>query len=377
MTTSSAIRAVDVPETESLAFKFSVEAFKLMSGGVHLSGANEFSSETNNWLGVDYASYNDQLFAVHQQMAAGVNRVVWHGFETAYSSEAVLDWPANSGGIGTQFGAMAIPTSVLEADFQEHITRLQTVLKTGTETVDIGIMQNDLFIIALSDDGDSKGLLTSDHTLQNAGYTWECFDSSYLWAEDGVYGFQNEDGTLGYPQYKAIVVWDEDLSLAAAEALLKLVEGGMYVIFNTDEAATTTGSAIEADEDLAAIVEQIKADTEHVATAADTTEFADILDGFGVTPRMALENAVSDENNLAIYEERAGVGEPYESYDGIWTAMMRDEDANYYFVFNESVDYTISTTASFEGLFVPYELNTWTGEVKTVAEFSYADGRTE
>ena len=62
---------MDVPETESLAFKFSVESFKLMSGGVHLSGANEFSSETNNWLGVDYARYSDQMYVVHQQMAVG------------------------------------------------------------------------------------------------------------------------------------------------------------------------------------------------------------------------------------------------------------------------------------------------------------------
>ncbi len=377
LTTSSAIRAVDVPETESLAFKFSVESFKLMSGGVHLSGADEFSSETNNWLGVDYASYNDQLYAVHQQMAAGVNRVVWHGYETAYSSEAVLDWPNNSGGIGCEFGTMNMPTSALEDAFSEHITRLQSLLKTGTEKVDVGIMQNDLYIIALSDDGDSKGLLTSDHTLQDKGYTWECFDSSYLWAEDGKYGFQNEDGTLGYPQYKAIVVWDEDLSLAAAEALLELTEGGMYVIFNTDAAASTTGSAGESDEDLAAIISQIKADTDHAATAAETEEIVEILEAFGVTPRMALEKGVSGEYNLGIYEESTSVGEPYESYDGIWTAMMRDEDADYYYVFNESVDYAMTTAASFEGLFVPYELNTWTGEVTPIAEFSYADGRTE
>jgi len=64
LTTSSAERAVDIPETESLAFKLSVESMKLMSGGVHLSGAEEFSSETNNWIGVNNASYVDQLFAM-------------------------------------------------------------------------------------------------------------------------------------------------------------------------------------------------------------------------------------------------------------------------------------------------------------------------
>ncbi len=377
LTTSSAIRAVDVPETESLAFKFSVEAYKLMSGGVHLSGANEFSSETNNWLGVDYASYNDQLYNVHQQMAAGVNRVVWHGYETEYSSEAVSDWPTNSGGIGCEFGTVNMPTSVLESDFSQHITRLQQILKTGTETVDVGIMQNDLFIIALNQDGDSKGLLTSDHTLQDKGYSWECFDSSYLWAEDGVYGKQNEDGTLGNPQYKAIVVWDEDLSLAAANALKNLVDNGLYVIFNTDAAASTTGSENESDEELAQIISEIKENTDHVATASTTEEFADLLEGFGVTPRVALEKGVCEDYNQRIYEESTGVGEAYYSYDGIWSSMMRDEDANYYYFFNESVDYPMETKVTFEGEFTPYIINTWSGEVSKVEDYTAADGKTE
>lgn len=170
---SNLIRAVDVPETESLAFKFSVESFKLMSGGVHLSGANEFSSETNNWLGVDYARYSDQMYVVHQQMAAGVNRTVWHDFETLASNERALSWPNNSGGIGCQFGSVSIPTSTLEPDYSYHITLLQNVLKAGVETVDIGIMQNGYYGIKLWHDGDSKGLLSKDHTLQNEGYTWE------------------------------------------------------------------------------------------------------------------------------------------------------------------------------------------------------------
>lgn len=377
LTTSSAIRAVDIPETESLAFKFSVEAYKLMSGGVHLSGANEFSSETNNWLGVDYASYNDQLFNVHQQMAAGVNRVIWHGYETEYSSEAVSDWPTNAGGIGCEFGTVNIPTSVLESDFSEHITRLQQILKTGTETVDVGIMQNDLFIIALNQDGDSKGLLTGDHTLQEKGYSWECFDSSYLWADAGVYSKQNDDGTLGNPQYKAVIVWDEDLSLAAAEALKTLADNGLYVIFNTEAAASTTGSVNESDEALAQIIFQIKENTDHVATAASTEEFAGILEGFGITPRAALENGVCKDYNKRIYEESTEVGEAYYSYDGIWSSMMRDEDADYYYFFNESVDYPMETKVSFEGEAVPYIMNSWSGKVSKVEDYTCAEGRTE
>lgn len=380
MTTSSAVRAVDVPETESLAFKFSVESMKLMSGGVHLSGAEEFSSETNNWLGVDNASYNDQIYVVHQQMAAGVNRTVWHGYEAQYSSESVLDWPVNSGGIGTQFGSLNIPTSVLEDNFSEHITRLQAILKTGTERVDVGIMQNDYFKISLVDDGDTKGILTDDNTLQDAGYTWEAFDSSYLWADDGEYGYQNEDGTLGNPQYKAIVVYDEDLSIAAAERLEELVEGGLYVIFLTEDAATVTGSENGTDEELAEIISRIKENTEYVTTVDSTEEIVTALEEFGVTPRLALENAVSDDYNIAMYEEcLEETGEGYYTYEGLWTAMMEDEEegVNYYYVFNESVDYTITTTASFEGYYEAYEMDTWTGEVTAVEDYTYVDGRTE
>lgn len=374
LTTSSAERAVDIPETESLAFKLSVESMKLMSGGAHLSGSNEFSSETTNWIGVANSSYLDQIFAVHLQMAAGVNRTVWHGFEAETSSKKGLSWPNSEVGIGCMFATPNIPTSVLEPNFSGHITRLQDILKTGTETVDIGVMQNDYFAIGLPDSGDKKGLLTMDHTLQNLGYTWECFDSSYLWAEEGKYGFQNKDGTLGHPMYKAIVVWDKDLSLRAAEALLKLVKNGMCVVFLTKDAATTTDSLTGDDAGLARVVRQIKSDSAHVMTIDSTEEIVSALQKMGVTPRLALTDAVSKEPNKAqLNIDGKGT---YYTYDGLWTAMMRDKDVNYYYIFNESPDYAISTTASFEGQFTPYIIDTWSGQVSAVAEYRYSEGRT-
>jgi len=374
LTTSPAIRAVDVPETESLAFKMSVEAMKLMSGGVHLSGAREFSSETTNWIGVDNASYVDQAYAVHQQMSAGVNRTVWHGFEAEAASKKGLSWPNSSVGIGSMFGSYNIPTSVLEPEFSYHITLLQHILKTGTETVDVGIMQNDYYPIDLRDIGDDKGLLTRDHSLQNAGYTWECFDSSYLWAEDGRYGFQNADGSLGNPMYRAIVVWDEDLSLDAAEALLKLVENGMNVVFLTDKAAATTGSLAADDTGLAGVIAQVKSQGARVKTVDSTEEIVGALREMGVMPRMALVDAVATAPNKTMLAKSGG---EFRSYDGLWTAMMRNGNANYYYVFNDSPDYQIATSASFEGEFTPYVVDTWSGQVRAVAQYRVDGGRTE
>jgi len=247
-------------------------------------------------------------------------------------------------------------------------------LKTGTETVDVGIMQNDYFGIGLPDSGDKKGLLTMDHTLQNMGYTWECFDSSYLWAEGGKYGFQNKDGTLGHPMYKAIVVWDKDLSMKAAEALLKLVKNGMYTVFLTKDAATTTNSLTADDAKLAAVVTQIKSVRSRVRTVDSTEEIVNALQNMGVNPRMALTEAVARESNKA-QRNIDGKG-TYFTYDGLWTCMMRDNDENYYYVFNESPDYTISTTASFEGQFTPYTMDTWSGAVNAIAQYEYVDDHT-
>jgi len=374
LTTSPAIRAVDVPETESLAFKMSVEAMKLMSGGVHLSGAQEFSSETTSWIGVDNASYIDQAYAVHLQMAAGVNRTIWHGFEADAASKKGLSWPNSSVGIGCMFGGHNIPTSVLEADFSYHITLLQHILKTGTETVDIGVMQNDYYPINLRDIGDDKGLLTRDHSLQNAGYTWECFDSSYLWAEDSRYGFQNPDGTLGSPMYKAIVVWDKDLSLEAAEALLNLVENGMHVVFLTQTVATTTNSLSADDARLAKVIAKVNSYNDRVKTVDSTEEIVEAIQEMGILPRMALTNAVATLPNKTMLAKSEG---KFRSCDGLWTTMTRDEDEHYVFVFNDSPDYEITTRASFEGEVTPYVIDTWSGKVRPVAQYQVAGGRTE
>lgn len=65
-------------------------------------------------------------------------------------------------------------------------------------------------------------------TLQDNGYTYDYFSPDFLTA-DGVY-YNAETGTLEQAGYQAIVLWQEQLALDGAKALLDLAQQGMKVV---------------------------------------------------------------------------------------------------------------------------------------------------
>ena len=202
--------------------------------------------------------------------------------------------------------------------------------------------------------------------MQDNGYTYDYFSPDFLTA-DGVY-YNAETGTLEQAGYQAIVLWQEQLALDGAKALLDLAKQGMKVVV-VDGAAVQTPYNDGGEAALADVMAEMKA-LPNVYSAKDADDAARVLQSAGVKPY-------------------AGFAEPNRQ---LLTQTRRDGDTAYLYVYNycdgsyvpvwsqgEKQDThgdTITTEMVVDGTWIPYQLDAWTGETKRLGVYRHENGST-
>jgi hypothetical protein len=378
---SQTVSSVDYLETESFEFAAEPDSYRNFSGAAHVYD-KRLSSETGAAIFTNYLwnnGYYRQIF--YTQYAAGIQKTVVHGYSSAYGPDESVSWPGYEGMtnlISERFNERQ-PGSIDYADLNTHLTRIQKVLEQGVPQVDVAMLRTDYYLNNLLTGISNAGAYTNrlhndsayywtDLELQNNGYTYEYF-SPYVFEDDEVSvedGIINSDGVA----YRALIVMEDELPLAAAEKLLTAAQNGLAVVFvnNVVEdpnnsgvqkvntiAASTTGCNDGNDEALAAVVEQIKA-LDNVKTVDSTADAYEALKELGISPRAEY----AEENSK------------------ILTTMRKADDATYLYVYNYMYEDTENYTGqiSVEGTYQPYILDTWSGNVTKVTDSQSEDGRT-
>jgi hypothetical protein len=378
---SQTVSSVDYLETESFEFAAEPDSYRNFSGAAHVYD-KRLSSETGAAIFTNYLwnnGYYRQIF--YTQYAAGIQKTVVHGYSSAYGPDESVSWPGYEGMtnlISERFNERQ-PGSIDYADLNTHLTRIQKVLEQGVPQVDVAMLRTDYYLNNLLTGVSNAGAYTNrlhndsayywtDLELQNNGYTYEYF-SPYVFEDDEVSvedGIINSDGVA----YRALIVMEDELPLAAAEKLLTAAQNGLAVVFvnNVVEepnnsgvqkvntiAASTTGCNDGNDEALAAVVEQIKA-LDNVKTVDSTADAYEALKELGISPRAEY----AEENSK------------------ILTTMRKADDATYLYVYNYMYEDTENYTGqiSVEGTYQPYILDTWSGNVTKVTDSQSEDGRT-
>lgn len=381
--TSQPIKSIDYVESESLNFGAEIDAYRTMSGGAHLYNI-PYSSETGAITSANYWN-NSEFFRqlYYTQFASGINRTVLHGYASGYGPEENVSWPGYEGmsKIFSERFTKRQPNAIDYVELNEHLARIQKALRLGVPQMDIGILRTDYYhhmmINFFSNLGDySKndlrkhtGVYWQDTTLQDAGYTYDYFSPNLLREEDVTCenGLVQADGV----GYQALILYQEELPYESAEILLNWAENGLPLVIvegSTEErvrsnvvkynesGAITTGSNDGKDEQLAALMTQIKA-LDSVAVVQTEAEAYDALLSLGVRPRA--EYVESGQQNLL-------------------SVLRKDSDASYLYVYNymyqDEQNYT--GQISLDGIYKPYLLNTWTGETEEIAQYAVEDGRT-
>lgn len=375
---------VDGIETESLEFASQIESYRGLAGAAHIYN-RIYSSETgatllNYMMPLDF--YNQIIFT---QFAAGVTRTVFHGYSSICGSEGSTYWPGHEGMwpiFSERFGCRQ-PAYQHYNDWTAMIARYQKLLRAGKPRMDLGMLRldyyfnNQIFGIGGTSECDlyghqmmrgDEGMYWKDMNLQHAGYTWDYFAPQIL-EED----FTDTDGAQLYPDgpgYQALIVYQEVMPLATARKLLELAKKGQRIVFvngvteqirpmgimaSYQKAASKTPFVMEADEELAEIIHEIKAlpNVRETDTQADTIK---MLRELGVEPRAAFA-----ENNK-----------------NILTCMREDGDETNLFVYNMLYEEKepVTVTLSIAGGGRPYEADCWNGEISEISG-KEKDGRTE
>lgn len=376
---SEPIVSVDYPEAENLNQRNQVDIYRLWTGGSKLQN-KVLSSETGALGGFGY-SYDHQkhLQEAYSLYAAGFSRINWHIWTSSWAPETVsyLQWPGfQSWPFGPFFNpnfhtfGTRLPEYNTYWEFNQHLGRVQKVLREGVSRTDVGMIYQkfDQHVASACLPEDDMWMQRHDYMLfpstklQENGYTYDYFSPDFLTAE-GV-SYNAETGKLEQAGYKALVLWQSWLDADAAQVLLDLAKQGMKLVI-VDGAAESTVFADGRDGEMKALVQEMKS-LSNVKTVANADAVLDALRELDVTPYAAfaeenqqlLTQVRQDDNgNLYLYAYNYCDGSLHDGDDPDHGTLAKAE-------------------ISMDGIFVPYQIDTWTGNVTRLAEYRHENGRT-
>lgn len=364
MEISEMAEAADYTETETLNMKDQPDLYRLWSGGAHIMN-KLYSSETGAIGGMNYAlSEEDYLRMSYDQYAVGVNRVIWHGHASSWGPEDTTAWPGYEGmyaGISTRLDSRE-PNSKDYVEMNNHLGRVQELLREGVSRTDIGILhlrygENTAYPFSdMNAFREHKGLTWSDTSLQDNGYTYDYFSPDYL---DNM-TYDPENGLGENVGYQAIIVQQEVLPVEDAKTLLEFAKQGLKVVV-LDGAGTKSPYNDDTAEELNSVMDELKA-LDNVKTAASEADAMTVLQEMDVRPRAELTGGNTQ----------------------LMTQLRENEGDRYLYVYNYcdgskcSIDHGLNATQeiSLEGEYIPYYIDSWTGDVEEVANYRHEDGRT-
>lgn len=393
---STPAKYIDGIETESFAQNAEPDLYRGIGGSANMYG-RVFSSETGAVAGANYVNdmdYYTQL--AYLQFASGVQRTVFHGYSAIEGSDADTQWPGHEGMLpifSERFNSRQ-PESFTYGQWNQMLSRNQKVLRQGQPQRDIAVLRTDNGYINYGFESGydiphnyamhDEAFYWKDLSLQQNGYTYDYFSPQILedtdhvsWTGDAL----QPDG----PAYQAVIVYQEQLELSAAKALLKVAKSGLPVVFvnNTTEtvactasifgpgggcdvdvehgkAASVSRSLADSDDDLQAVVDQIKAQP-HTRVINNQSNTLATLKSLGVEPRLGFE----EPNNTVLTQTR----------------LDAENDVMYAYAYNYKFevgkkDPPTKVDLVFDGVGKPYSLDDWTGDVAPIGTYDVRDGKT-
>ena len=404
---------VDYPEAENLNQYNQADILRLHTAGAKLQN-KVLSTETGGNESSYSQSFQRLLDEIYSQYAVGFQRVVWHIWTSEYGY-GNSEWPGYVSGSGDFYRwGNREPSYANYDEFNAHIGRIQKLMQTGKSRTDIGFIHNSWTqgMRTYAEDGSysqksknwqyaHEGVEYRSTELQDHGYTYDYVSPDLLTidrSEDSDYvampgevtkvEYNAETGTLEGAGYKALVIYQDWMDPDGAETILELAKQGMPVVIleNAAQISTFTSDVSSKGNKLSDIMDEMKG-LENVRVAAVNDE--------KINYRKAETGAYDDD----VYEKLLELGvTPYAGFEEenhqILTQTREDEEGNrYLYAYNycpndyhqysskeevktEDHGLNCTTEMKIEGQYVPYMIDSYSGEVTELADYSYEDGNT-
>lgn len=394
--------AVDYPEAENLNQNNQIDIFRLHTAGSKLQN-KVLSTETDGFpSGMNYG-FDDQLHFrnAYGQYAAGFQRIIWHIWSSGYGYGEGTAWPGANPGMPAfyRFGNRHVGSQNYD-EFNAHLGRVQQLMQTGKSRTDIGFIHNNWaqgmrtgggLTGSQNEDADIRrtnwqlahmGVHYRSTELQDNGYTYDYLSPDLLTAE-GVY-FDESAKTIELAGYKALVIYQKWLDISGAKTILSFAQKGLPVVIIEGAAKYTPFNDGE-DQTLENVMAELMAlENVKVAKVKDPVDYS-----------AAVAGGYDDE----VYEKLQSLGvRPYAEFaqanHQLLTQTRQDDAGNQYlFVYNycdnsfhdhswreevrtEMHGMTISTEIKMDGMFIPYAIDAFTGQVTELANYRYQNGQT-
>ena len=395
---SEPIMDVDYPEAENFNQYNQVDIFRLWTGGSKLEN-KLLSTETGAQMPTYNGTAQKNLQDAYSAYAAGFQRVVWHVWAAQYGY-GNHGWPGYEpfDRLPNHFRYLGgrDPAATDYDELNAHLGRVQQLLQTGKSRTDVGFVHQNWFQGVRFDGGTGndnsqmnwqlahQGVYYRSTELQDNGYTYDYFSPAFLFDED--VSFDKRTKTVEQAGYKAVVLYQDQLDLDAAQRILSWARKGLKVVV-LEDAASRTPFADGQDGKLQRVMAKLKAlDTVRTASVADMPASGyfssdpggyddDVLEqlvDLGVEPysgftepnlQLLTQTRQDDEGNQFVFA--------YNYDDGSYLDKSHKESVR-----NAEVGDSIQTDIVQDGEFVPYRIDAWTGEVTELADYRWEDGKT-
>lgn len=357
---------VDIPETESLGAK-NIDDYRVLASGRDIAGRTLLSCESSAYLNKAYLTTwrNEVLFTLAETFCGGVNQTVLHGFP--YAAAPGAGWPGfaafspYNGGVGySEAWGPRTPVWGHLDRVAAAIARTQWVLRQGRAEYDIAFYRQKGWA--------QTGIGAPWATASGIpiGWTHGFLNESGLFQEASVLAggrFAPDGGN-----YRALIL-DIDrfrgneatMSVRAGERLLELAQGGLPLVFFGDwsKPASTGYRDAATNQRVVELIAALRA-LPNVASAAGNDDIPVALAALGVQ-RTA---SYAFSNLKHIHRVADGV-------DYFYLVNAKHNPAKDKLV---RIEQEVTLTARSE-THVPYELDSWTGEVRPIARYT-RDGAT-
>ncbi|MCL2165594.1 MAG: hypothetical protein FWH55_14675, partial [Oscillospiraceae bacterium] len=397
---------VDYPEAEVFNQYYNIDIMRLHVAGGKLQNkvvSVENSTQRSNSSTTPQMHMEDAYYA----FAAGIQRTVWHLWGANYGYGSPIAWPGNWAGMAgfTRFSTRN-PNSISYDEFNAHLGRVQQLMQTGKSRTDIGFIHNNWNqgirfggSVSLGGGGSPnqdpftgmnwmlahQGVYYRSTELQDNGYTYDYFSPKFLF--DDHVSFNEVTKTIEPAGYKALVLYQDWLDVKGAERILEWAKKGLPVAIMDGAAVRTTFNDGQ-DAKLAEIIAELKTlpsvrSAEIYTDNPDFNYFKPIADGYedglyealqelGVRPyaefiepnkQLLTQSRIDDNGNMYLYAFNYCPND-YHDRSYIDSVKTLDHGTN------------IQTEIKMDGMYIPYFIDAWSGEVTELANYYYENGQT-
>ena len=370
-----AAAAVDRPEHENLFVGDEVDNYLPMASANHMTGNPWYSTECCAALGQAYAeTFQDAIIRMHRSFAGGITKLVYHVYP--YRDGASWKWPGyhnfGQAGFSNAWGPRN-PFWVDARAYNDYLARNQQALTQGDAKTDVAVyMQNYLYPPSQG----FKYRAWGDTKLQEAGYTRDYLNPTMLNLPNAtVTG--NRLAANG-PAYKALIIDGEQgpptdpvktsMPVEVARKILGYARAGLPVIVVGTPPDRTPGNTPEADPTLRSVIGELLRERS-VSPVAHESDVPGKLRSLGIRPS-AEPGAPSPV--LSIRRRDAATRTDYYFFYNQGIVSPPDEPKT---LFEPATGEPVDREFSLEGRGQPYVLDSWSGKITPIVNYSSSGDR--